>query len=69
MRPLLLIQTGEAPDPVRAQFGGFADWFRAAMRLQPAQTRVVRVALGPGKNFDTGRRRKHRLPMGSVRGE
>jgi len=46
MRPLLLIQTGEAPDPVRAQFGGFADWFRAAMRLQPAQMRVVRVDEG-----------------------
>lgn len=46
MRPLLLIQTGEAPDPVRAQFGGFADWFRAAMRLQPAQMRVVRVDQG-----------------------
>ncbi|HEX5352546.1 MAG TPA: glutamine amidotransferase [Rhodanobacteraceae bacterium] len=43
MQSLLLIQTGEAPDSVRAQFGGFADWFREAMRLQPAQMRVVRV--------------------------
>lgn len=43
MRQLLLIQTGEAPDSVRASFGGFADWFREAMRLQPAQMRVVRV--------------------------
>ena len=46
MQPLLLIQTGDAPDAVRAQFGGFADWFRAAMRLTPAQMRVVRVDEG-----------------------
>lgn len=46
MRPLLLIQTGEAPDPIRAQFGGFADWFREAMRLQPGQMQVVRVDRG-----------------------
>ena len=46
MRPLLLIQTGEAPDAIRAQFGGFADWFRVAMRLQPAQMQVVRVDEG-----------------------
>ncbi|HKZ09648.1 MAG TPA: glutamine amidotransferase [Rhodanobacteraceae bacterium] len=46
MQSLLLIQTGEAPDPVRAQFGGFAAWFRAAMRLQPAQMRVVRIDEG-----------------------
>ena len=43
MQPLLLIQTGEAPEAIRAQFGGFADWFRDAMRLTPAQMRVVRV--------------------------
>ncbi|MGH8124790.1 MAG: glutamine amidotransferase [Rhodanobacteraceae bacterium] len=46
MRTLLLIQTGEAPDVVRAGFGGFADWFRDAMRLQPAQMSVVRVDEG-----------------------
>lgn len=46
MRPLLLIQTGETPDVVRAEFGGFADWFREAMRLQAAQMRVVRVDQG-----------------------
>ncbi len=46
MHPLLLIQTGEAPDALRARFGGFADWFRAAMRLQPAQMHVVRVDEG-----------------------
>lgn len=46
MRTLLLIQTGEAPDGVRAGFGGFADWFRDAMRLEPAQMSVSRVDAG-----------------------
>lgn len=46
MRSLLLIQTGEAPDPLRARFGGFADWFRDAMRLQATQMCVVRVDAG-----------------------
>lgn len=43
MQPVLLIQTGEAPEPIRARFGGFADWFRTAMRVEPAQLQVVRV--------------------------
>lgn len=46
MRPLLLIQTGEAPESIRARLGGFADWFRAAMRIAPAHLRVVRVDAG-----------------------
>jgi GMP synthase (glutamine-hydrolysing) len=46
MLPLLLLQTGEAPDAVRTRCGGFADWFRAAMRLAPATLRVVRVDAG-----------------------
>ena len=46
MRPLLLIQTGEAPDALRARFGGFADWFLSAMRVDPAQMRIVRVDAG-----------------------
>ena len=44
--PLLLIQTGEAPEAIHARFGGFADWFRKAMRLEPAQMRVARVDAG-----------------------
>ncbi|WIG56856.1 MAG: Glutamine amidotransferase, class I [Rhodanobacteraceae bacterium] len=43
MHPLLLIQTGEAPDALIPRFGGFADWFRAAMRIDATQMRVVRV--------------------------
>ncbi|MGH8183513.1 MAG: glutamine amidotransferase [Rhodanobacteraceae bacterium] len=46
MHPLLLIQTGEAPEAIHTQFGGFADWFREAMRLEPARMRVVRVDAG-----------------------
>ncbi len=46
IHPLLLIQTGDAPEAIRARFGGFADWFRHAMRLEPAQLRVVRVDAG-----------------------
>ena len=46
MYPLLLIQTGEAPDALRTRFGGFADWFRDAMQLQAAQMRIVRVDAG-----------------------
>jgi GMP synthase (glutamine-hydrolysing) len=43
MRQLLLIQTGEAPEAIRARFGGFAGWFRKAMRVDAPQLRVVRV--------------------------
>ena len=46
MHSLLLIQTGEAPDALRLRFGGFADWFRDAMRLHTAQMCVVRVDAG-----------------------
>lgn len=46
MKPLLLIQTGEAPEPIRTRHGGFADWFRDAMRLSPAQLRVAHVDAG-----------------------
>jgi GMP synthase (glutamine-hydrolysing) len=46
MTSLLLIQTGDAPDALRNRFGGFADWFRDAMRLRPGQMRVVRVDAG-----------------------
>ena len=46
MRPLLLIQTGEAPESLLPRFGGFADWFRAAMRLEASRMHVVRVDEG-----------------------
>lgn len=46
MRRLLLIQTGEAPQPIHARLGGFAAWFREAMRIEPERMRVVDVAAG-----------------------
>lgn len=46
MRKLLLIQTGEAPAPIRERLGGFADWFRAAMHVDPDRIEVVRVDTG-----------------------
>lgn len=46
MKPLLIIQTGEAPEPILARLGGFAEWFRVAMRVQPEQVRAVRVDTG-----------------------
>jgi GMP synthase (glutamine-hydrolysing) len=44
--PLLIIQTGEAPQPIMEKLGGFAQWFRASMRVRPEQVRVVRVDMG-----------------------
>jgi GMP synthase (glutamine-hydrolysing) len=44
--PLLIIQTGEAPQPILEKLGGFAQWFRASMRLRPERVRVVRVDTG-----------------------
>lgn len=46
MQPLLLIQTGEAPDAIHARFGGFADWFLAAMHVDASRVRVARVDEG-----------------------
>lgn len=46
MKPILIIQTGEAPEPILGRLGGFAQWFRTAMRLQPEQVRAVRVDTG-----------------------
>ncbi|MGH8212450.1 MAG: glutamine amidotransferase [Rhodanobacteraceae bacterium] len=46
MKPLLIIQTGEAPQPIFEKLGGFAQWFRASMRLRADQVRVVRVDTG-----------------------
>lgn len=46
MHPLLLIQTGDAPEPLRTRFGSFPDWFRAAMRIESAHMQIVRVDEG-----------------------
>ncbi|HEX7112876.1 MAG TPA: glutamine amidotransferase [Mizugakiibacter sp.] len=43
MKPLLIVQTGSAPDPIRARLGDFPHWFRLALGVHPQRLRVVRV--------------------------
>lgn len=45
MKPVLIVSTGHAPDPIRARHGDFPHWFRIAARLA-APVRVVDVAAG-----------------------
>lgn len=46
MKPVLIIQTGHAPDSIRGRHGDFPHWFRVSSRLSPQQLRVVDVAAG-----------------------
>jgi GMP synthase (glutamine-hydrolysing) len=46
MKPVLIIRTGRAPDPIRARHGDFPHWFRLCAALSPAQVRVVDVVAG-----------------------
>lgn len=46
MKPILIIRTGRAPDPIRGRFGDFPQWFRVAARLADTQTRSVDVESG-----------------------
>lgn len=46
MKPLLIVQTGHAPDPLRARFGDFDHWFRLGLRVPPARLRRVDVQAG-----------------------
>ncbi|HET6631782.1 MAG TPA: glutamine amidotransferase [Rhodanobacteraceae bacterium] len=46
MKPLLIVQTGHAPDRIRARLDDFAHWFRLGLRLPPARLRVVDVQAG-----------------------
>ncbi|MCE5233730.1 MAG: glutamine amidotransferase [Mizugakiibacter sp.] len=43
MKPLLIVQTGSAPDSIRARLGDFPHWFRLALGVHPQRLRVVRV--------------------------
>lgn len=45
-KPLLIIQTGEAPEPILARLGGFAQWFVDSMRIELKQARTLRVDQG-----------------------
>ncbi|TBR36018.1 MULTISPECIES: glutamine amidotransferase [Dyella] len=46
MKPILIIRTGRAPDPIRARHGDFPHWFRLGADLAPAQLRIVDVERG-----------------------
>jgi GMP synthase (glutamine-hydrolysing) len=46
MKPVLIIRTGRAPDPIRARHGDFPHWFRLGAGLHPQQLRIVDVAVG-----------------------
>lgn len=46
MKPVLIIQTGHAPDPIRGRHGDFPHWFRLGTRLHHARLQVINVAKG-----------------------
>lgn len=46
MKPILIIQTGQAPDPIRGRHGDFPHWFKLGSGLHRSQLMVVHVAAG-----------------------
>jgi hypothetical protein len=64
MKPVLIIRTGRAPDPIRGRHGDFPHWFRIGTRLLPQQStaggrcrcRRIAAAAAPSR-----RRHDHRL--------
>ncbi len=46
MKPILIIQTGRAPDAIRARHGDFPHWFRLGTGLRLQQLQLVDVAAG-----------------------
>ncbi|HEY8682897.1 MAG TPA: glutamine amidotransferase [Rhodanobacter sp.] len=46
MKPVLIIQTGRAPDNIRGRHGDFPHWFRICTGLRLQQLHVVDVAAG-----------------------
>jgi GMP synthase (glutamine-hydrolysing) len=46
MKPILIIRTGRAPDPIRARHGDFPHWFRISTKLPLRYLQTVDVAAG-----------------------
>lgn len=46
MKPVLIIRTGRAPDPIRARYGDFPHWFRLGAQLAPERVKIIDVAAG-----------------------
>ena len=45
-KPLLIIRTGRAPDPIRARHGDFPQWFRLGLRVGHDHLHIVDVERG-----------------------
>ncbi|MFC4763406.1 glutamine amidotransferase [Dyella koreensis] len=46
MKPVLIIRTGRAPDPIRKRHGDFPHWFRLGAQLVPEKIRIIDVQAG-----------------------
>jgi GMP synthase (glutamine-hydrolysing) len=46
MKPLLIIETGHAPAPIRGRHGDFSHWFRLALQVPPAHVHRIDVQSG-----------------------
>ncbi|WP_158881303.1 glutamine amidotransferase [Rhodanobacter sp. L36] len=46
MKPILIIRTGRAPDPIRARHGDFPHWFRISTKLPLRYLRTIDVTAG-----------------------
>jgi GMP synthase (glutamine-hydrolysing) len=46
MKPVLIIQTGRAPHPIRGRHGDFPHWFRIGTRVAKHRLQVVEVIAG-----------------------
>ncbi|NID17295.1 glutamine amidotransferase [Luteibacter yeojuensis] len=46
MKPVLIVRTGRAPEPISHRHGDFPRWFRLGLRLREARLRIVDVEHG-----------------------
>ena len=46
MKPVLIIQTGRAPNPIRGRHGDFPHWFRLGLRFPSNRLQTVEVSEG-----------------------
>lgn len=46
MKPVLIIQTGRAPQPIRGRHGDFPHWFRLGAKLPTHRLQIVEVSAG-----------------------
>ena len=46
MKPVLIIRTGRAPDPIRVRHGDFPQWFRLAAKVPKLRLHIVDIKAG-----------------------